>query len=174
MYQYPPNQQPGGMYQSPPSQPPSAVVAPQADILMRRLQELERAVNVQEWWLLGRELAEAKVLAEVASLLAVARAELDQVLVEFCGQPSAIPPVGGEETTANDENPTPALLARYRAIAGQLLHMLSEALPPTTTFAQQLRPFAQNAGMPGPAVDTLGIVADRLVEAYETVQSLGR
>ncbi len=41
--------------------PPSAIaaVAPQADLLMQRLVDLEGRLGVQEWWLLGRDFEEA-------------------------------------------------------------------------------------------------------------------
>jgi hypothetical protein len=162
------------MYQDPASVQASARVAPQADILMRRLQELERALGVQEWWMLGRALPEAQVLAEVASLLAVARAELDQMLVQFCGQPPTAPVTANDSPTVPLAGDDAAALGRQRMMAAQLLHMLAAALPPTITFAQQLVPFARDSGMAGPAVDTLGIVADRLVEAYEALRDAPR
>jgi hypothetical protein len=47
-----------------------------------------------------------------------------------------------------------------------------EALPPTTQFARQLRAFAERAGLPATGVDVLAIVADRLSDAQEAVQSV--
>ncbi len=162
------------MYQDPANVQASARVAPQADILLRRLQELERALGVQEWWMLGRDMPEAQVLSEVASLLAVARAELDQMLVQFCGQPPTVPGTTADSPTVPMAGDDAAALARHRMMAAQLLHMLAAALPPTITFAKQLVPFASSCGMPEAAVDTLGIIADRLVEAHEALLGSSR
>jgi hypothetical protein len=163
----------------PVSQAAIAAVAPQADLLMRRLLDLEQRLGVEEWWLLGRDVAEAHVLAEVASLLAVARAELDQMLVHYCGRPPATRPAGDEadDTLGDDaagDAHDPARVARQRAEGQQLLQVLAVALPPTTTFARQLGPFAERSGMPAAAVEVLGIVADRVLDAQEAVQNLGR
>jgi len=46
--------------------------------LLQRLIAVERALGVREWWLLGRDVPEARQVAEVASLLAVARGELEK------------------------------------------------------------------------------------------------
>lgn len=165
----------------PVSQAAIAAVAPQADLLMRRLLDLEQRLGAEEWWMLGRDFAEARVLAEVASLLAVARAELDQMLVQFCGRaPRAISIFDdasdiGMDDAATDDAPTdPARIAQARAEGMQLLQVLAVALPPTTTFARQLGPFAERSGMPAAAVEVLGIVADRALDAQEAVQNLGR
>lgn len=141
---------------------------------MKRLQELERALGVQEWWMLGRDIAEAGALAEVGSLLAVARAELDQVLVQYCGQPTTLG--GAQSDTAPpvvDASDT-TRISRQRAIANQLRQMLGLALPPTINFARQLYQFAQHYGMPAAGLDTLNIVADRLEEAFEALHSASR
>lgn len=162
------------MYQDQVGAQASAKVGPQGDILMRRLQELERALGVQEWWMLGRDMPEAQTLAEVASLLAVARAELDQMLVQFCGQPPSVPAAASDSPAVPVTGGDAAALGRQRMMAAQLLHMLAAALPPTITFAQQLVPFAQDCGMPEPAVDTLSIIADRLVEAHEALRGVSQ
>ncbi|HEV2237686.1 MAG TPA: hypothetical protein VGR57_13575 [Ktedonobacterales bacterium] len=164
----------------PVSQAAVAAVVPQADLLMRRLQDLEQRLSVEEWWLLGRDLAEAHVLAEVASLLAVARAELDQMLVQYCGRPPvtrAAADDAGDDAADDDAAGAahdPARLAQQRAEGQQLLQVLAVALPPTSTFARQLGPFAERSGMPAAAVEVLGIVADRVLDAQEAVQNLGR
>jgi hypothetical protein len=156
------------------SQHASEVVAGQADILMRRLLDLEQGLSVREWWLLGRQIPEAQALAEVVSLLAVARAELDQVLVQYYGRPPSEPVAPAEETAEGAPAADPASLARQRALAAQLMQMLGAALPPTTAFAQQLRLYAQRAGLDAVAVDTLGIVTDRLMDAQEALMNMGR
>jgi hypothetical protein len=162
----------------PVSQAAIAAVAPQADLLMRRLLNLEQRLEAEEWWLLGRAFAEARVLAEVASLLSVARAELDQMLVQFCGrQPTVLPANDTGDDPANelpDSSGDPARLTRQRAEGLQVLQVLAVALPPTTMFARQLGPFAERSGMPPAAVEVLGIVADRVLDAQEAVQTLGQ
>ena len=154
------------MNQDPVGQSPMTLVGAQGDLLLQRLLELERRVALQEWWMLGRSLPEAQALAEVASLLAVARAELDQILVQYCGRAPTDGPSAPEGSAAAAATPT-----QQRLLAAQLLQMLVVALPPTTTFAQQLAPYAQRCGMPPAAVETLGIVADRLVEAQEALHT---
>ena len=160
------------MYQDPESQAPGVVVGAQADLLMQRLQELERALAVHEWWLLGRALPEARALAEVTSLLSVARAELDGFLVQHCGRAPADAPPASDNGSEMPDTDDPAQLGREREEARQILGMLAAALPPTSTFARQLRPFAERNGMPVMATDTLGIVADRIAEAQELLQNL--
>lgn len=156
------------MNQNPVGQSPVTLVGAQADLLLQRLLELERRVALQEWWMLGRSLPEAQALAEVASLLAVARAELDQVLVQYCGRAPTEAPTSPESATAPAASATPT---QQRMLAAQLLQMLVVSLPPTITFAQQLASYAQRCGMPPGAVETLGIVVDRLEEAQEAVQA---
>jgi hypothetical protein len=149
----------------------SDIVAEQGDILMKRLQELERALSAQEWWMLGRDIPEARVLAEIVSLLAVARAELDQLLVQYCGRPPTRSAAPGDAAVPSPEGADPTRLSRQRAIASQLLQMLGLALPPTINFARQLYPFAQHYGLPAAGLDTLVIVSDRLQEAYEALSA---
>jgi hypothetical protein len=157
--QYPPTHETG-----------SVAVGQQGSVLMKRLQELDRALGVQEWWMLGRDIAEAATLSEVSSLLAVARAELDQVLVEYCALPSSLATVSSDAAPEPPDASDATRITRQRAIANQLLQMLGMALPPTIDFARQLRPFAEFHGMPAAGVDTLTIVADRLEEAFEALQ----
>lgn len=149
-------------------QTPGAVVGAQGDILMRRLLDLELLLGVNEWWMLGATIPAAQVLSEVASLLAVARAELDQCLTQYCGRAPAEAPAEEAAHLAPDEGD-----AAERGVeaeqAVQLLRTMGEALPPTMQFARQLQGFAGRVGLNAAAVDVLGIVADRLEEARETV-----
>jgi hypothetical protein len=160
------------MYQDPGSQPPGGPLGTQGDLLMRRLEELDRATSAQQWWLLGRALPEAHALAEVSSLLAVARAELDQLMVQFFQRPPSQADGDADGADADASPPDDADLAAQRAVAGQLLRMLGAALPPTTMFARNLWQGAERAGMPSAAVDALGIVAERLAEAQEALHDL--
>lgn len=150
-----------------------APIGPQAELLMRRLEELERLLAVQEWWMLGRTLPEAQALAEVVSLIAVARAELDEFLSQFCGiATAASPAAAGDEGATPPQSNTPDALLAQRASAAQVLRVLAAALPPTTTFARALRPSAERNALPPAALDLLGIVSDRLADAQETLQGL--
>lgn len=164
------------MNQQAAGQTPGAVVGAQGDILMRRLLDLELLLGVNEWWLLGSKIPAAKLLAEVASLLAVSRAELDQCLVEYCARPPAELPVAEDADDADESGDAPDLndsaeLAVRTEQATQMLRTMSEALPPTAHFARQLHGFAAHAGLNAVGVDALGIVADRLDEARETVMA---
>lgn len=161
------------MNQQAAGQTPGAVVGAQGDILMRRLLDLELLLGVNEWWLLGRTIPAAKLLAEVASLLAVARAELDQCLVECCERAPAEPFTNEEAGGAVDapDLSDAAELAVREEQATQMLRTMGEALPPTAHFARQLHAFAGRAGLNSAGVDALGIVADRLDEAHETVMT---
>jgi hypothetical protein len=164
------------MYQSPGPQPASAPVCAQAEILMARLRQIEGAMAGREWWLLGRALPVAGVLAEVASLLAVARAELEQVVAQVCGRASAAPADPAAEAVDAEDGPdapgedlSPDALEQDRIAAGQVLELLRAALPPTLGFARQLAPFAERGRMPPPVVEGLGVVADRLADALEAL-----
>ncbi|HEX8727828.1 MAG TPA: hypothetical protein VF739_04355, partial [Ktedonobacterales bacterium] len=61
-----------------PGAPSEAVdeLAGRSEMLLHRIVEIEQGLAVQEWWLLGRALPEARLLTEIISLLAVARGEL--------------------------------------------------------------------------------------------------
>jgi hypothetical protein len=160
------------MYQQTTGQTPGAIVGAQAAALMRRLLDLERMLGVQEWWMMGGTIAAAKVLAEVASLIPVARAELDQCLVQFCGSDPVPLPASGDAPAVPPDMKDAGQVAAQRDAATKLLRTMIEALPPTTQFARQLRAFAERAGLPATGVDVLAIVADRLSDAQEAVQSV--
>ncbi len=142
----------------------------QGDILMRRLLDLELLLGVNEWWLLGTKVPAAKLLAEVTSLLTVARAELDSCLTQYCDRARAEPPAADEGTGEDDDPNLMDMdeLAVRKEQATQMLRTMAEALPPTAHFARQLHGFAGRVGLHPAGVDVLGIVADRLDEARET------
>ena len=155
------------------SQSPGAQVGAQGDILMRRLLDIELLLGVNEWWLLGTKIPAAKLLSEVTSLLTVARAELDSCLREYCDRARAEP---SPAETGDGEDDDPNVmdldeLAVRTEQATQMLRTMAEALPPTAHFARQLYGFAGRVGLHPSGVDILGIVADRLDEARETVAS---
>lgn len=160
----------------PPANPLDAItaLADRAEALWRRLVDIERALAVQEWWMLGRAVPEAGVLAEVASLLAVARGELEHALSAFFGR-------GAEQLAHTDafasvtaEPPgdmaDPAWLAASRDQAIGLLRMVASMLPPMLQYAQMLGEYAQRLGLATGLVDAFGIVSGRLNEVGEALR----
>jgi hypothetical protein len=150
----------------------SALIA-QCVSLLQRLIAVERALGVQEWWLLGRDVPEAGQVAEVASLLAVARGELEHALNEQFDWRMPVSSVEAdeqEEAEAPDPVDDPTWTQARRDEANGLARMLGQTLPGMRTFAEQLRANATEAGMPSTALSALGIVQDRLGEAIETLR----
>jgi hypothetical protein len=153
----------------------SALLA-QYTSLLQRISAVERALSVQEWWLLGRAVPEAGQVAEVASLLAVARGELEQALDEQFDwrmpviDTDRVEEEGDFETASPDPVSDPAWSQARGEEANRLLRMLRQNLPSMLSFAEQLRANAEEAGMLSAALNALGIVQDRLGEAIETVR----
>ena len=144
-----------------------------AEALYHRLAEIEAALGVREWWLLGRALPEARLLAEIASLLAVARAELETALMQVFGaniarlEPAEAPEDGADEALAAQD---PARLAEHRDQALGLLRMVALALPNLLQYAQMLRQYAEQYALPSEATGAFGIVADRLTDVGESLR----
>ncbi|MGZ3680353.1 MAG: hypothetical protein ACXWQR_17625 [Ktedonobacterales bacterium] len=156
------------------SSDPGAALGGRAEVLLRRVRDIEKALAVQEWWLLGRVLPEARVLAEVASLLAVARGELESALsnyfkieIEQAGQTDQLAAVEG--AAPGDTNDA-AWVAASRDQALGLLRMVAAALAPMLQYAQMLRTYGEQLGLPSGAVDAFGIVYDRLAEIDEALR----
>ena len=153
---------------------PSAALGGRAEALFRRVRDIEKALAVQEWWLLGRVLPEARVLAEVSSLLAVARGELESALshyfkieVERAGQTDQFTAVDG--AAPGDTNDAAWVTARRDQAVG-LLRMVAAVLAPMLQYAQMLRTYAEHLGLPSGAVDAFAIVQDRLSEIDEALR----
>lgn len=171
---FPPQTQTSAIQPAPlPSSQNEAVsaLAGRADTLWKRLLDIEHTLAVQEWWLLGRALAEARLLAEISSLLAVARGELENVLILSLGRNIArsdatdqFPAVGDE---VSDHMSDPAWIAANRDQAIGLLRMVALALPPMLQYAQMLRAYAERLGFAPGVVDALSIVGDRLSEVSD-------
>jgi hypothetical protein len=146
--------------------------------LLQRIIAVERALSVQEWWLLGRAIPEAGQVAEVASLLAVARGELEQALDEqFDWRMPAMDTNASEqegelEVVSPDLTSNPTWIEARRDEANRLLRMLAQNLPSMQSFAEQLRANAGDAGMTAAAFGALGIAQDRLGEAIETLREM--
>jgi hypothetical protein len=142
-----------------------------ADALYQRLLDIERALGVQEWWMLGRVLPEARLLSEIHSLLAVARGELEGVRVQYFGRQR---PAGdtAEHGTASEPGSAedPAWVAASRNQAIGLLRMIASALPAMLQYAQMLRAYAERLNLAAGALDALSIVVERLHEVQEAIQ----
>ncbi|MGO8948719.1 MAG: hypothetical protein ACLQUY_13915 [Ktedonobacterales bacterium] len=149
-------------------------LAGRAEALWHRVTEIEGAVSVREWWLLGRAVPEARLLSEVSSLLAVARGELENAMVQGFGH--SVPRADTtEQFTAyghDDIGQTsdPAWISACREQAVGLLRMIAASLPPMFQYAQMLHSYGEQLGLATPAVDSLGIVADRLNEIGEALR----
>lgn len=153
---------------------PRLALAVRADALCRRLVDVERAIAEDEWWLLGRALPEARLLAEISSLLAVARGELENVIAQHLGGPSATSDATDQFATPAQPSQAqlsdPAWLAAQRERAIQLLRLVASTLPPMAQYAQMLRDNCERAGLAMAALDSLSIVVDRLSEAYDALR----
>lgn len=153
---------------------PGAVLGGRAEALLRRVRDIEKALAVQEWWLLGRVLPEARVLAEVGSLLAVARGELESALSHYfeieTGQAGQTDQFAAVEAAAPGDTTDAAWVAASRDQALGLLRMVASALAPMLQYAQMLRTYAEHLGLPSGAVDAFGIVQDRLAEIDEALR----
>ncbi len=149
-------------------------LAGRAEALWRRLTEIENALAVREWWLLGRAVPEARLLSEISSLLAVARGEMETALTQGFGfsvpwadatdQYSAI----GHEDAQRAEDP--AWIAACRAQAIGLLRMVATSLPAMLQYSQMLRSYSEQLSVPTAAIDSMGIVSDRLNEIGEALR----
>jgi hypothetical protein len=154
-------------------QDPFIELGGRTEALWRRVSELERALAVQEWWLYGRALPEARLLSEIGSLLAVARAELESALTQVFGRPA--PPAEADDQSGAPGDPAslerdPAWVAALRDQAIGLLRMIAGALPPMLQYAQMLRQYSEHYGLPAAAVDAFSIVGDRLGEVDEALR----
>jgi hypothetical protein len=153
---------------------PQEELAERAETLCHRLMDIEQALAAQEWWLLGRALPEARLLAEIASLLAVARGELENILAQYFNRPTMRAEQPEQSQVARgpstDELKDPAWLAANREQAVYLLRVVATALPPMMQYALLLHTNAEKLGMPSAGVDSFGIVADRLNDSYEALR----
>jgi hypothetical protein len=147
----------------------SDALAGRASSLLQRILDVERTLSVQEWWMLGRAVHEAGVLAEIISLLAVARGELEDVLARAFGRPSLLGEAGDlfPVPPIHLEDPEWVRASRDQAIG--LLRMAASALPAMQQYAQMLRQGAERIALPVAAIDALDVVADRLSQAYEAI-----
>lgn len=150
---------------------PEVDLGPRVLALAERIVDMERALDVREWWLLGRKLPEAQALSEIVSLLAVARGELAQVLTDVFARPlpsvEGEPPVGAPGESRMDD---PGWVHERLNEARHLLDRTATVLPTLLQYAQVLRAHAERLSLPSSARDAFGIVTDRLGEACELLQ----
>jgi hypothetical protein len=153
---------------------PQQELADRAETLCHRLMDIEQALAAQEWWLLGRALPEARLLAEIASLLAVARGELEHTLAQYFYRPTlrAEQPESSQAARgpSQAELSDPAWLTTNREQAIYLLRLVAAALPAMMQYALLLHSNAELLNLPAGGVDAFGIVADRLGDAYEALR----
>lgn len=170
-----PAQSSAGNQQEPSSPSPSQSVLKElgarADILLRRLRDIEEALTDQEWWLMGNVFPEARRLAEVTSLLSVARGEIESFLTDVCGI-SILQP---EEHKRAESDifalmGDPMWMSGSREKAMALLRMLTSQTPPMRQYAQALQLNAERLRVPSNALDPLGITAERLAEIEEILR----
>jgi hypothetical protein len=143
-----------------------------AAAFLERIKEAEQRIAVREWWMLGEAIPEARILAELASLLAVARGELEHTIVDHFGRVSLGADVfGAESHTSSDSMPLsdPVWLAERTQEVRSLLRAAAQVLPAYHKYGVALRDHVTALRLPPEAIHSLSIVADRLGEAVETV-----
>lgn len=155
-----------------PDQAATRELASRADTLLKRLCEVEEALTDQEWWLMGRAMQEARVLAELSSLLSVARGELETFLTEAGARPE-----GADAATQRKEQDDvfdlmgdPMWMSGSREKAIALLRMCAAQIPPMRQYANVLQVNAERMRMSAVMLDPLGITAERLGEAEELLR----
>ena len=155
-----------------PAQAAIQELAARAETLLKRLREVEGALTDQEWWLMGRAMNEARILAEMTSLLSVARGELETFLSEMSGrqrEPDATAQ-RKEQDDVFDLMTDPMWMSGSREKAIALLRMCAAQIQPMRQYAAVLQANAEKLRLPAVAVDPLSIAAERLGEAGELLR----
>jgi hypothetical protein len=172
------NGQPGGQFGVPsgglatPAQAAIQELTARAETLLKRLREVEDALTDQEWWLMGRAMAEARVLAEMTSLLSVARGELETFLAEVGGQRNDAESAARrkEQDDVFDLMGDPMWMSGSREKAIALLRMCAAQIQPMRQYANVLQANAEKLRLPAVAIDPLSIASERLAEAEELLR----
>ena len=156
----------------PPTQVALQELATRADTLLKRLSEVEDALTDQEWWLMGRAMPEARILAELTSLLSVARGELETFLVEMGARQreSESATQRKEQDDVFDLMGDPMWMSGSREKAIALLRMCAAQVQPMRQYASVLQANAERLRLPPVALDPLGIATERLTEAEDLLQ----
>jgi hypothetical protein len=145
-------------------------LATQVQTLVEHVVEAERALSAREWWLLGRAIPEAHVLSELASLLSVARAELEGLLGQVA--PSAPTGEADEATVSDDEQHLLNDPGWVQARCDEAVALLGQAatnLPALLEYTQQLLLLAEHAPSSSALLEGLEIARDRLTDACEAI-----
>ncbi|HEX8995682.1 MAG TPA: hypothetical protein VF812_06605 [Ktedonobacterales bacterium] len=160
----------GGL--STPAQAAIQELTARAETLLKRLREVEEALTDQEWWLMGRAMPEARVLAEMTSLLSVARGELETFLSAMGAGPSESESAAHrkEQDDVFDLMGDPMWMSGSREKAIALLRMCAAQIQPMRQYANVLQVNAERMRLPSVALDPLGITAERLGEAEELLR----
>lgn len=160
----------GGL--STPAQAAIQELTARAETLLKRLREVEEALTDQEWWLMGRVMAEARVLAELTSLLSVARGELETFLSEVGAQRSDAESEAQRKEQDDVFNlmTDPMWMSGSREKAIALLRMCALQIQPMRQYAAVLQANAEKLRLPAVAIDPLSIAAERLTEAEELLR----
>lgn len=155
-----------------PTQAATQELAARAETLLKRLREVEDALTDQEWWLMGRVMPEARVLAEMTSLLAVARGELETFLVEVGSRQRDADSAAHrkEQDDVFDLMSDPMWMSGSREKAIALLRMCSAQIQPMRQYASVLQANAERLRLPAVALDPLSITAERLTEAEDLLR----
>jgi hypothetical protein len=143
-----------------------------AETLLKRLREVEEALTDQEWWLMGRAMAEARILSEMTSLLSVARGVLEPFIRQVGGA-TDVPCAARfrkEQEDVFDLMGDPMWMSGSREKAIALLRMCGTQIQPMRQYAQVLLANAEKLRLPAVALDPLGITAERLNEAEELLR----
>jgi signal transduction histidine kinase len=172
------NGQPDGQFGVPsgglvtPAQAAIQELTARAETLLKRLREVEDALTDQEWWLMGRAMAEARVLAEMTSLLSVARGELETFLAEVGGQSNDAESAARrkEQDDVFDLMGDPMWMSGSREKAIALLRMCAAQIQPMRQYANVLQANAEKLRLPAVAIDPLSIASERLAEAAELLR----
>ena len=143
------------------------------EALWRRIQDIEQALSVQEWWLLARYIAEARLLSEISSLLAVASGELDNILSQyfmravhrFDQSDTMVTP----DAVTSQQPESSAWRAASRDQSLGLLRMVATALPSMREYGRVLTIYAERYNLPPAILDSYGIVTSRLGEIHESL-----
>lgn len=161
-----------GQFGEAPDQAAARELALRAQTLLERLSEVEEALTDQEWWLMGRAMPEARVLAEMTSLLAVARGEVETFLTEAGArpQPNDNAPPRKEQDDIFDLMGDPMWMSGSREKAIALLRMCTAQISPMRQYANALQVNAERLHLPSVMIDPLGIAAERLTEAEDLLR----
>ncbi len=121
---------------------------------------------------MGRVMPEARVLAEMTSLLSVARGELETFLnaVGIRQTESEDAAHRKEQDDVFDLMSDPMWMSGSREKAIALLRMCAAQVTPMRQYALVLQTNAERMGLSAVALDPLGITAERLSEAEELLR----